>query len=72
MAAPDCGMKYLSRESAYGKLEALAEGARLAASLYGLLRLAESWRLLHLPSGGDRPGGFELPGFDARTAHRAG
>ncbi len=32
VAAPDCGMKYLSRESAYGKLEALAEGARLAAS----------------------------------------
>ena len=32
VAAPDCGMKYLSREGAYGKLEALAEGARLAAS----------------------------------------
>jgi 5-methyltetrahydropteroyltriglutamate--homocysteine methyltransferase len=31
IAAPDCGMKYLSRESAYGKLEALVEGARLAA-----------------------------------------
>ena len=32
VAAPDCGMKYLSREAAYGKLEALVEGARLAAS----------------------------------------
>jgi 5-methyltetrahydropteroyltriglutamate--homocysteine methyltransferase len=27
--APDCGMKYLTRESAYGKLKALAEGAAL-------------------------------------------
>lgn len=27
--APDCGMKYLSREVAYGKLKALAEGAAL-------------------------------------------
>jgi 5-methyltetrahydropteroyltriglutamate--homocysteine methyltransferase len=26
---PDCGMKYLSRESAFGKLRALVEGARL-------------------------------------------
>jgi 5-methyltetrahydropteroyltriglutamate--homocysteine methyltransferase len=31
VAAPDCGMKYLPRESAYGKLEALVAGARLAA-----------------------------------------
>jgi 5-methyltetrahydropteroyltriglutamate--homocysteine methyltransferase len=30
VAAPDCGMKYLSREVAYAKLEALSEGARLA------------------------------------------
>ena len=27
--APDCGMKYLSREAAFGKLRALVEGARL-------------------------------------------
>jgi 5-methyltetrahydropteroyltriglutamate--homocysteine methyltransferase len=33
VAAPDCGMKYLPRDSAYGKLEALAEGARLAAAV---------------------------------------
>ncbi len=32
IAAPDCGMKYLSREAAYGKLEALVEGARLAVA----------------------------------------
>ena len=32
IAAPDCGMKYLSREAAYGKLESLVEGARLAYS----------------------------------------
>jgi 5-methyltetrahydropteroyltriglutamate--homocysteine methyltransferase len=31
IAAPDCGMKYLSRDAAYGKLEALVEGARRAA-----------------------------------------
>ena len=30
--APDCGMKYLPRDSAYGKLESLVEGARLAAA----------------------------------------
>jgi 5-methyltetrahydropteroyltriglutamate--homocysteine methyltransferase len=32
VAAPDCGMKYLPRDSAYRKLEALAEGARLAVA----------------------------------------
>jgi 5-methyltetrahydropteroyltriglutamate--homocysteine methyltransferase len=31
VAAPDCGMKYLTRDAAYGKLESLVEGARLAA-----------------------------------------
>ena len=31
IAAPDCGMKYLPRAAAYGKLESLVEGARLAA-----------------------------------------
>ena len=29
VAAPDCGMKYLAREGAFGKLRALAEGAAL-------------------------------------------
>jgi len=32
IAAPDCGMKYLPRDAAYGKLESLVEGARLAAA----------------------------------------
>ena len=32
VAAPDCGMKYLTREVAYGKLESLAEGARRAVA----------------------------------------
>jgi len=27
--APDCGMKYLPRETAFGKLRALAEGAAI-------------------------------------------
>jgi 5-methyltetrahydropteroyltriglutamate--homocysteine methyltransferase len=31
VVAPDCGMKYLSRELALRKLEAMVEGARLAA-----------------------------------------
>jgi 5-methyltetrahydropteroyltriglutamate--homocysteine methyltransferase len=31
VAAPDCGMKYLSRELAFRKLEAMVEGARLVA-----------------------------------------
>jgi 5-methyltetrahydropteroyltriglutamate--homocysteine methyltransferase len=31
VAAPDCGMKYLTRQAAYGKLEALVEGARVAS-----------------------------------------
>jgi len=29
VAAPDCGMKYLTRDVAYGKLKALAEGAAI-------------------------------------------
>ena len=29
VVAPDCGMKYLPRERAYGKLEAMVAGARL-------------------------------------------
>jgi 5-methyltetrahydropteroyltriglutamate--homocysteine methyltransferase len=32
IAAPDCGMKYLSRDAAYRKLESLVEGARRAAA----------------------------------------
>jgi 5-methyltetrahydropteroyltriglutamate--homocysteine methyltransferase len=32
VSAPDCGMKYLPRDAAYGKLEALVEGARLATA----------------------------------------
>ena len=29
IVAPDCGMKYLPREVAYGKMKAMVEGARL-------------------------------------------
>jgi 5-methyltetrahydropteroyltriglutamate--homocysteine methyltransferase len=32
VVAPDCGMKYLTRESAFGKLKALADGAALVRS----------------------------------------
>src|SRR3954451_12759643 len=35
IAAPDCGMKYLPRDAAYGKLEALVEGARRATAASG-------------------------------------
>jgi 5-methyltetrahydropteroyltriglutamate--homocysteine methyltransferase len=30
--APDCGMKYLSRELALAKLDAMVEGTRLAGA----------------------------------------
>jgi 5-methyltetrahydropteroyltriglutamate--homocysteine methyltransferase len=33
VAAPDCGMKYLPRDSAYGKLESLVAGARLVSAM---------------------------------------
>jgi len=33
--APDCGMKYMKREVAFGKLKALAEGAALARGRLG-------------------------------------
>jgi 5-methyltetrahydropteroyltriglutamate--homocysteine methyltransferase len=29
VVAPDCGMKYLERDAAYGKLVALARGAAI-------------------------------------------
>ena len=35
IAAPDCGMKYLSREVAFGKLKALAEGAAIVRKELG-------------------------------------
>jgi 5-methyltetrahydropteroyltriglutamate--homocysteine methyltransferase len=35
IAAPDCGMKYLSRAAAFGKLQALAAGAALARKALG-------------------------------------
>ena len=30
--APDCGLKYLPRESAFGKMQAMVEGAALVRS----------------------------------------
>ena len=35
VVAPDCGMKYLSREAAFGKLKALAEGAAIVRKELG-------------------------------------
>jgi len=34
--APDCGMKYLPRDVAYGKLEAMVEGARIVRGELGV------------------------------------
>ena len=34
--APDCGMKYLSRDAAFGKLKALSEGAAIVRSRAGV------------------------------------
>ena len=36
VVAPDCGMKYLPRERAYGKLEAMVAGTRLVREELGL------------------------------------
>jgi 5-methyltetrahydropteroyltriglutamate--homocysteine methyltransferase len=36
VAAPDCGMKYLPRDRAFGKLEAMVAGARLVSEELGL------------------------------------
>jgi 5-methyltetrahydropteroyltriglutamate--homocysteine methyltransferase len=30
LVAPDCGMKYLPRDIAFGKMRAMVEGARIA------------------------------------------
>ena len=35
MLAPDCGMKYLPREVAFGKMSAMAEAARMLRKEYG-------------------------------------
>jgi 5-methyltetrahydropteroyltriglutamate--homocysteine methyltransferase len=35
IVAPDCGMKYLPREVAFGKMRAMAEGARILRAEYG-------------------------------------
>ena len=35
IAAPDCGMKYMDREAAFGKLRALVEGARMVREELG-------------------------------------
>jgi len=36
VVAPDCGMKYLSRELAFRKLEAMVAGARIVRAELGL------------------------------------
>jgi 5-methyltetrahydropteroyltriglutamate--homocysteine methyltransferase len=35
IVAPDCGMKYLPREVAFGKMRALADGARVLRAEVG-------------------------------------
>jgi len=32
--APDCGMKYLSREASFGKMRAMAEAAKILRARY--------------------------------------
>jgi 5-methyltetrahydropteroyltriglutamate--homocysteine methyltransferase len=34
IVAPDCGMKYLPREVAFAKMQAMVEGARILRSEY--------------------------------------
>ena len=38
--APDCGMKYLPREAAFGKMKAMVEGARMVRAELGVNQLA--------------------------------
>ena len=35
IVAPDCGLKYLPRDAAFGKMKAMVEGARLMRSEAG-------------------------------------
>jgi len=35
IVAPDCGMKYLQREVAFGKMKAMVEAARMLRARYG-------------------------------------
>jgi len=35
IVAPDCGMKYLPREVAFGKMKAMADAARMLRAEYG-------------------------------------
>lgn len=35
IVAPDCGMKYLPREVAFGKIKAMVEGARIMHAEWG-------------------------------------
>jgi 5-methyltetrahydropteroyltriglutamate--homocysteine methyltransferase len=35
IVAPDCGMKYLPREAAFGKLQAMAQGAAIVREELG-------------------------------------
>ena len=35
IVAPDCGLKYLPREAAYGKMKAMVEGARIVRAELG-------------------------------------
>ena len=38
VVAPDCGMKYLPREAAFGKMKAMVEGAKLMRAELGRSR----------------------------------
>jgi len=42
IVAPDCGMKYLPRESAFGKMRAMAEGAHILREEAGAGSLASA------------------------------
>jgi 5-methyltetrahydropteroyltriglutamate--homocysteine methyltransferase len=35
IVAPDCGMKYLPRDMAFGKMQAMVEGARIVRAELG-------------------------------------
>ena len=53
VAAPDCGMKYLPRDAAFGKLQALVAGAQLVRAGQGDASApSRAWTVQAGPNGG--------------------
>ena len=64
IVAPDCGMKYLPREVAFGKMKAMVEGAKLCCA-------DSECRLVKPPFRVEHVGSFVRPRGAARRGARA-